>query len=405
MLSALFAKFRDDRGGSAAIVFALSTTPILALAGMAVDYSRVSRDQSQLQLVADAAALAGARAMFLAYGQGDAERERIGRDAASAHVAGHLPSASPNVTVSAPARTVQVDLEATRELVFGGLIRVNSAAVAAGTEAVFEEPAAACIVALGPAEAMGIELQGSPDISATKCGIWSNSTSATSVKLQGAPRVTTRTICAVGSIARQGSPRVTGVLQDGCEAIADPFAERYQPITCCIQTVPTGRRSITLQPGIYEGGIHLQAVDATLMPGVYEIRNGPLSLQGNSSLVGSGVTILLAGSATLDFQGNAYVDLTAPSTGDYAGMVIAQVGTPPAGTSSMQGSVEVNLHGSLYLPTQRLQLQGNAKVDFHGPADKAVAQSFSFIGNPAVTLRADDADEMVSKDALLKITR
>jgi Flp pilus assembly protein TadG len=55
------ARFRSDRRGNVAVLFALAMIPLTFAAGAAVDYSRAGDVQSRLQMAADSAALAGAR--------------------------------------------------------------------------------------------------------------------------------------------------------------------------------------------------------------------------------------------------------------------------------------------------------------------------------------------------------
>jgi Flp pilus assembly protein TadG len=57
----LFQRFRDARSGSVGLIFGLSVIPIVAAAGMAIDYSRVSAGRAEIQAAVDTAALAAAR--------------------------------------------------------------------------------------------------------------------------------------------------------------------------------------------------------------------------------------------------------------------------------------------------------------------------------------------------------
>ena len=59
---ALLRRFGHDRSGNVASTFALSILPLVGLAGAAVDYSRATKLQSNLQQITDAAALSAAAA-------------------------------------------------------------------------------------------------------------------------------------------------------------------------------------------------------------------------------------------------------------------------------------------------------------------------------------------------------
>src|SRR5918993_2748443 len=59
---ALLRKLWRDDSGNVAGAFALSVFPVIGLAGAAVDYSRATKVQSNLQMMTDAAALKAAAA-------------------------------------------------------------------------------------------------------------------------------------------------------------------------------------------------------------------------------------------------------------------------------------------------------------------------------------------------------
>ena len=63
------ARFAAETGGAVAITFALAVLPLLGAVGAAVDYSRLSLAHTTKQSAADAAALAGAKAMLAKQGQ------------------------------------------------------------------------------------------------------------------------------------------------------------------------------------------------------------------------------------------------------------------------------------------------------------------------------------------------
>jgi Flp pilus assembly protein TadG len=69
-------RFRDDKSGALAIIFALTLLPLLLLVGSALDYSRTSDDRARFQRAADAAVIAAARQHVA-----DADRARIAEQA------------------------------------------------------------------------------------------------------------------------------------------------------------------------------------------------------------------------------------------------------------------------------------------------------------------------------------
>lgn len=61
-VGSFLSRFREEKSGSTAIMFALLIAPVMILTGMAVDFSRMLTVKSRMQTALDAAALAGSRA-------------------------------------------------------------------------------------------------------------------------------------------------------------------------------------------------------------------------------------------------------------------------------------------------------------------------------------------------------
>jgi Flp pilus assembly protein TadG len=97
----------------------------------------------------------------------------------------------------------------------------------------------------------------------------------------------------------------------------------------------------------------------TLNPGVYVINGGELHFEsgnGNASNQGgNGVFFYLVGGANLVIDNGANVNLTAPTSGTYAGALIFQ---DPADTQtlSIQGGSNTSFNGAVYAPTAGVTL-------------------------------------------------
>jgi hypothetical protein len=138
--------------------------------------------------------------------------------------------------------------------------------------------------------------------------------------------------------------------------LGDPFANLAMPsvpANCAGGNYNSG----ALQPGCYSGLSVNGAV--TLNPGVYVINGGVLKLNGNADLSGSGVTFFLTGGATVSMNGNAVVNLTAPTSGTYAGMLFIDDPASPGGSNTFNGAAGSRMTGALYFPKQDVQYAGN----------------------------------------------
>ncbi|HUR43382.1 MAG TPA: pilus assembly protein TadG-related protein, partial [Aestuariivirga sp.] len=102
-----FHRFLPNSSGNVTIMVALAAIPLVAGAGLAIDYLRGVRTQSELQQVADAAALAGAAAKNVTgtTAQKKAQREAIATNYITASVA----KVSDVVMVGSPVVTSSTD--------------------------------------------------------------------------------------------------------------------------------------------------------------------------------------------------------------------------------------------------------------------------------------------------------
>jgi len=166
----------------------------------------------------------------------------------------------------------------------------------------------------------------------------------------------------------------------------DPFASRaLSASTGCTYANKVVNSNETLLPGVYCGGLTVKGSNtATFSPGLYTIRTGALHFQGSPTITGNGVSFLLGSGAFLDFQGNPNIKLSAMTTGDLAGLVIASDPAAPAQSSSIQGNVSLmltaNLTGSIYLPNHALSVGGSSDLIQDGTKDALVVGSLQVSG-------------------------
>ncbi|MBV8452951.1 MAG: hypothetical protein JOZ29_11845, partial [Deltaproteobacteria bacterium] len=94
----------------------------------------------------------------------------------------------------------------------------------------------------------------------------------------------------------------------------------------CGPVALTGNNSVTLSPGLYNGGINITGNSTvSFNPGTYVIAGGGLSVTGNSTLSGQGVTFYLtagsSGYGPVNITVNATINLSAPSSGPLEGIL------------------------------------------------------------------------------------
>jgi Flp pilus assembly protein TadG len=389
------ALLRNNQGNVTVIAGILLPVAVFSVA-VAIDYSDGNRLQSTLQVTADSAALAGARQLLdaLAF-SGPSSASAAAKTKAADFASAKAPDAVQNISVSGN-DTVAVNLSQTKTMLLGGVLGQSSMTVSAAATALIREAPRPCLLALGADEPIGINLVGAAKVDAPKCAIDSNSTSSESINMQGAPRMVGSTVCASGGT---GNAK-TSPPAKRCPAAPDPYEGRTFSsagfVACNFNGVKVDANvagTTLLKPGVYCGGLSIQSADVKLEPGLYVMQNGSLALQGNSTLSGDGVSILLSGTGSvLDLQGSPEMTLSAMQTGPLANIAIAS-STPavPVLTSILRGSPSLTVTGSIYLPTQRFDLQGHASLALQGKAESLTALSFQFRGSPHLTIDSDSS--------------
>ena len=135
----------------------------------------------------------------------------------------------------------------------------------------------------------------------------------------------------------------------------------------------------------YVAGVYNQPVSvngsATFAPGVYIFCQG-LSIGGSGTIVGTGVHFYFAG-GTLSMAGTPQIQLAAPTSGDYQGILMWLPRTNPAGQLDMLGGAGLNSYqGIVYAPAAQVHVVGNAATSI----GSIVAQTVWFSGTSDVEL-------------------
>jgi hypothetical protein len=92
---------------------------------------------------------------------------------------------------------------------------------------------------------------------------------------------------------------------------------------------------------------------------VYVIEGGDLKVNANANVTGSGVTIYMAGSSTVSMNGNATVNLSAPTSGTYAGMLFFGDRSGSNVSETLNGTASSAMTGAIYFPKQNVNYIGN----------------------------------------------
>lgn len=381
--------------GAIAVLTALLLPMLLGFMALALDVGYVLLNRNRMQVAADAAALvaAGARqhgqdintAQALALHAAQANGFTQGLDQTVVTVA--IP---PGGTAAFAADTQYVRVTVSQPVnaflawVFG-ITRTATAASAVGGPAGSSQP---CLLSLASAASGALVVQGNSVVTANNCGIFVNSSSNTAMQVSGNVTVTANPIQVVGNYTAIGNVTISPVAT-GAAASANPFTSlAVPPFAGCTFTnyTRTGNGSLVLTPGTYCGGISITGNHAVqFSAGTYVLYGGGMQFSGNiAPIVGSGVTFFNSGNGStypyraLNLAGNVSLNLSAPTSGLYSGLLFMQdpLNTLAANIVGNSGAV---LAGNLYFPQSNLTLTGNSGTAI--PTGSVVAQKVSVIGN------------------------
>jgi hypothetical protein len=388
--------FVADRKGTVAIMFGMFAVPLFGLIGTAIDVSQAMTKKVQLQAAVDAAVVAGARLPATAnQNRYDATEHMLLQRLADAG----LSSATNNIQASnAEVRVTATYSHPTLILPIMGVTSLEVKAVSAGRSQI-ENGGVACVLALNPTTGDGLHLQGINKATSHNCWTWINSSAASSINAVGASVATAQGFCTVGGVT--GSEHFHPSPYTGCEAMADPFAEKfattYPDGACNVTNLELKKGTHTLQPGIYCGGIRVRVqAKVTLAPGTYLIKDGEFNVDAQASVTGNGVTLIFRGANTrLEVRSGADFVVKAPNSGTYAGFVL--VDRKLSASSSVretvvQGGGRIKIEGILYAPQWRMNISGNGDINQESQYFAMIADHFYMEGNGKLHIKSDYAE-------------
>jgi Flp pilus assembly protein TadG len=379
------------QSGVVAIMMALLLPVLLGFLALAIDVGNMMLVKNRMQVAADSAALVAATS--LQHGQGLVAAHDWALTASAANNFTHGLHAT-TVTVDVPPGTgshaqntsyVKVTVQHTTPTFVAGLIGVAHTLT---TVSAVSGPAGGgnpCLLALGSSGAASLKANGNVQITANDCGIFVDSSDASAIDCFGKSNTFTASVIGVvGGIDTKQCNTSTSAVHAGAVQTPDPFLGfPAAPVTTCLGNIPN-TKNIHLVPGTYCKGISITGTHTVTMdPGVYVIHGGGFSIGGSTSVSGSGVTIYNTGTGAtgtyaygpVNFTGGAGINLSAPSTGVYAGMLFYQ---DPLNTlnATLGGNSDVVLSGNLYFPTSSLTLSGSNTTNI--PIGSVVAKNIIF---------------------------
>ena len=386
----LLQRFARDQSGSYVIISALLMPVLVGTAGLGTEVGWWYYKHKNMQSAADSGAVSAATAVsagsdlvYEAYAVTANYGYTNGTDKVTVSV--NQPPKTGNYASNAQAIEVVVSQPQQRLLsaLFGSdPVLITARAVA------LPNSGTGCVLALNSGASPAVNVSGGNQLNLIKCNLYSNSSASPSLNVAGSASVSANQVGVVGDVSGTANITTTNGVRTHTLPVADPYANVSPPTkpSCSNAriTVNANGKTNTLDPGCYSGSITVNAgATLNLSPGVYYLDGANLSVAGNATITGSGVTLVFTGSGsdwgTASIGSNATIDLTAPTSGATKGSVMYGDRNMPAGTAfNLTGGATQNFGGAIYLPKANLSFSGGNGTSTS--CTKIIADTLTFSG-------------------------
>ncbi|MES1198436.1 MAG: TadE/TadG family type IV pilus assembly protein [Pseudomonadota bacterium] len=387
--------FARARAGNIAITYALAAPVLLGCGALSLDFANAWSSQQTLQSVADGAALAAATELPLRSTNASTVRSIV---AGYVHGnAGRVAISDIESTILENRSGVRVALTARVSSIFGSMFHPQGYAPMAEAVARLAGGAPLCALALEQMQPHGVYLTDSARLDAPNCAVLSNSQSPQSIAVVNNSKITATMICSSGGAEGYDSNYVPHAITD-CPAIPDPLAGREEPNASGCDHLLTlsvlGNK--TLSPGVYCGGLTiLPGASATLSPGIYVMKNGPLLVMNGATLNGEHVGFYFVGDlSTMTLSPQSQINLTAPRDGPMAGFLFFANRVLLTGDLNLRhfrisSDNARNLLGTIYLRDGVLDVDANRPIADRSAYTVIVARRIQVSAGPDLVLNTD----------------
>ncbi|HKR18464.1 pilus assembly protein TadG-related protein [Rhizorhapis sp.] len=407
----LFAVLRD-RKGNAMLIAAFAMPVLVGASGLATDTIQWTLWKRQLQRQADSAALAGAYALAQGANVNNSATAEINRyNLVTLTGSPVIQNAPTTGAFAGDTSAVRVVLSTSQTLPFSSFFLSSPPVITAEATARVVAGGEYCVVSLETTDAVGVEIDGNASVD-MGCGIITNSKASNAVSAGGSSQVKATPVAAVGGLQSSSNYVSPTTLLPYTIPQADPFADLPTPDVSTLCNSSNSNNKLTVGPNITfpvsmpAGGVACyKGMDlkgtVSLAAGVYVIDGGSFSVGSQATVTGTNVTIILTSKtaanspstiAKIDINGGANIQLTAPSTGTYAGVIFYQderaTYSGNSDTNKINGNANSILEGAIYVPSQAVEFSGTSGMNTK--CLQIVSRKVKFTGNNNITNQCDE---------------
>ncbi|WJY19802.1 pilus assembly protein TadG-related protein [Alteriqipengyuania flavescens] len=386
----------QDTGGQSLMIFGLMAVPLCGAVGIGLDVAQWTVWKRQLHSAADAAALAGATAKIEGKNVKAAVNKALAQNTQRAYTVVAIEDGPTSGAYSGDTKAVRVILRTSQKLSFSSMFMKQTPAMDVAATAIGATEVGNCVIAL---DTTGTPLQiGASSSVDFDCGMASNN----DLDALSSDMIRAKALSAAGNVnvGSQVTPETR--INPGAGQAADPLAGKLTmpavPGGCVDDLSVRSNKTVAISPGCW-ASMDVKG-NLTMAPGTYIINGGDIRINAKARITGIGVTIIMTNSSTspsapiggFKANGNSIVQLKAPTTGTWAGILFwrdsrASVSNPmvltgTSGTETGGGVLRSTYEGAVYSPSSAVEFTGNSSVDT--PCMQLVARRVKFWGNSTV---------------------
>ena len=394
---------KKSESGQALVFIVLVFVGLLGFVGLAIDGGRLFSERIQAQNAADNAALAAARALC------------IGQDLTSAALTVAAANGFDNngttnsVTIYRPptsggytgdSNALEVIINSTIpsgfiSLVYRNPIQETSRSVSRCTPSHLD---AVCdgnaIIALHTTQSGSLDLNGNGNVTVDPGGVFVNSNSTSAMRLIGNGSISADTISIVGGWSDTGNGSASPTPITGVAPITDCLASVAAPTRpggSCTTISLKGNDDLTIDPGFYCSISLTGNGTLTMNPGIYYIQNevivkeDEISATGNGNIIAHEVMIYLK-TGSIKLTGNGDFDITAPTSGPYAGMALFMDRANSSAVILTGNGTSASM-GTIYASASPITLTGNGSATVFN--SQIIGNTITLNGNGNINVNYD----------------
>ncbi len=362
--------FRQRTEGSISVMTGLISLGLIGVVGLSVETGYWYHLQEKAQMAADVSAFAGAVALrngedvATAKAQAIKEAEELGYT--SINLATVTPVSPPRQGGYQSDRDIEVSINYNAPRLFSSIFLNTQLFHDVRSVAGYSPSVDVCILALDPTGNAALDISGSSNVDVSGCEFMSNSLAEDGFSVRGQANVDIDCANSAGGFEQDGT--TSTITLSTCAdprtdlfQARDPFADLPEPDTLvpCRNLTNAERRamngssgSVTISPGPtgvrkFCNGLDLRKT-VHFEPGLYIIDGQSLTTAANADISGTDVTFYLTGGADVGFRGTSSLNLTAPITGTYAGMLFFGDRNDTSSEYIFNGTADSLLTGTLY---------------------------------------------------------